>query len=1455
MPRRLRREDYTVGWVCALPVELAAAQEMLDEEHDDLGREYNDNNENVYALGSIAGHNVVIACLPAGRVGNNPAAAVATQMRATFKGIRFGLMVGIGAGVPTPEADIRLGDVVVSQPYQTFAGVVQYDFGKTTPSGFERTGSLNSPPQILLAAVARVRAHELRGKRRFLEYASKLERIPKFQRSKTGPDILFEAGYNHEGGPTCELCNPNRQKARAQRESEENVVVHYGTIASGNQVMRDAAERDRVSAELGGVLCFEMEAAGLMNSFQCLVIRGICDYADSHKNKKWQPYAAGIAAAYAKELLSVLPAAEVADTSPVDEAMSGVSEHDFEYCANPSAKRRKIDASNGFETEFTSTSGSQTKLVARRMYCKVPSDMKKLGSDATVSAQLSDQEQEQEYRHDDIHTAKDTCDWLLQHPHFRVWLKSTQRVLWIKGNPGAGKSVLMKYAVRKMHENQSGELILSFFVHGQDYLAQLTTKFEEREKRFGGYMADRWKWTTKELQDFLTTVLTKGTQSCPVIVFIDAIDECGEVAAKSLLAYFKEVAKQAKAEGARFKVCLSSRHYPILGLETIPAINVEDENGKDVQWYTRKRLEDIQLKGKRQQIEDEILLKARGGFQWVFLVTEKIIGRNLAGIRADKLLDELTVCPETLSELYAALLSSVTKTEKLQMTKLFQWVLFAERPLSTQELREALAADADMSCTSISQLRDHESWSESLDGFERHVKHISRGLVQFQTREVYEQYEPNEEDPDREAQLIHQSVADYLFDKFLYDMADNQHAPQSPAGAGHFQISRSCLRYLTLRELLEAARLPRGTVSSQFPLAPYATRYLFDHIRKVEKERILQPDLLTIIQWTPQSRTMQQLADLLRVLDPDSAHTPLGWPFCGATAFHVLAAFGSNSACDGYLNESDETIDGKDSDMNTPLHIAIREGCQDIALTLLDQSIVWQSQHGDNSINEGKCKRHKESRLVDIEAENNDGDTALTIALSMKADKVLSKLIEAGADLKYMGREMALVAYAISNRNMRLLARLIGKNICLDGAVFFAVKDHHLNQDDVLKEIVAQLLKAGANTIESPMFGGLSEPKDNSEGYDEDSDEYFDEYFNEFESRNDDNALLIACRRGQADLVDLLLSYGASATCQNKIGESPLLIAADCGHNKLTQSLLQCAPSAVELETGDGRTALDAVIDNNEIDLLLLLIKKGSFSTSNSVLEKCFMSLVDDEYTLRIAVEAFLENDVIESDVKNQILVKYLLNCFKGNFYQGDGGGQSPLLWAARNGYKEVVKLLLEVANVDVNAQDRFEQSPILCAAAYEHQEIVRLLLHTGKVSIDARSNSGWALRSWAVVRGYGDIVKLLHDTSNINVNADDNTGPSLLWWAARTGCVAMIELLSGAGEVDIDVWDDNGRTALSWAAQYGHTAVVQLLIKTNKVNIHANDHYGQSPRWWAARNGNDAVVKLLDEASADRDH
>lgn len=120
--KKLQHQDYIIAWICALSRELAAAQCMLDEQHEPL--EVADSDENTYTFGRIGKHNVVMAVLPAGTIGKVNAAVRANQMKATFPGIRFGLMVGVGGGVPDEDHDVRLGDVVVSQPGNNFGGVV-----------------------------------------------------------------------------------------------------------------------------------------------------------------------------------------------------------------------------------------------------------------------------------------------------------------------------------------------------------------------------------------------------------------------------------------------------------------------------------------------------------------------------------------------------------------------------------------------------------------------------------------------------------------------------------------------------------------------------------------------------------------------------------------------------------------------------------------------------------------------------------------------------------------------------------------------------------------------------------------------------------------------------------------------------------------------------------------------------------------------------------------------------------------------------------------------------------------------------------------------------------------------------------------------------------------------------------------------------------------------------------
>jgi hypothetical protein len=101
----------------------------------------------------------------------------------------------------------------------------------------------------------------------------------------------------------------------AATRSVDEPYVHFGNIASSNQLQIFAVERNRVQRE-HDVICFEIEAAGVMYEYPCVVVRGICDYADSHKNKGWQNYAAATAAAYAKGLLSWIPAVDTTSSAP-----------------------------------------------------------------------------------------------------------------------------------------------------------------------------------------------------------------------------------------------------------------------------------------------------------------------------------------------------------------------------------------------------------------------------------------------------------------------------------------------------------------------------------------------------------------------------------------------------------------------------------------------------------------------------------------------------------------------------------------------------------------------------------------------------------------------------------------------------------------------------------------------------------------------------------------------------------------------------------------------------------------------------------------------------------------------------------------------------------------------------------------------------------------------------------
>lgn len=324
----LASEAYRIGWVCALREEMVAARAMLDDDHGRIKARGPD--QNTYYAGCVHDHKVVIAGLPAGIDGQVSAASVVKDMMRTFTALKFVLLVGIGGGIPCVEEgiDVRLGDVVVSMPSNGFPGVVQYDRGKKLNGhDLKLKGSLSPPPIALLTALTALQTeHDLNGSQKISEYLSEMIKCrPKMHDAKyvhqgVEHDRLFKATYQHPPDKaTCAECLSTEEVRRPPRKVDDP-VLHYGVIASGEAVLKDPIFREHLR-KVYGARCVEMEAAGVMHNFPCLVIRGICDYADSHKNDAWHNYAAAVAAAFAKELLTYIDSGEVESARPMQEVL------------------------------------------------------------------------------------------------------------------------------------------------------------------------------------------------------------------------------------------------------------------------------------------------------------------------------------------------------------------------------------------------------------------------------------------------------------------------------------------------------------------------------------------------------------------------------------------------------------------------------------------------------------------------------------------------------------------------------------------------------------------------------------------------------------------------------------------------------------------------------------------------------------------------------------------------------------------------------------------------------------------------------------------------------------------------------------------------------------------------------------------------------------------------------
>ncbi|CAG9986795.1 unnamed protein product [Clonostachys byssicola] len=955
----LSNNDYTVGWICAITTEYVAAQAFLDETHGEPEHlAINDNN--IYTLGKIGKHNIAVTVLPYGEYGTASSATVGTHKRHSFPNIRIGLMVGIGGGAPSRKHDIRLGDIVVSTPRDGKGGVIQYDFGKTIQDQcFRLTGFLDQPPLLLRTAVNALKAkYEVDGHQIEDSIDTVFDQRPRlrknYQRPDPKSDILYQADVVHSASDdeSCEhVCgtndSPKRVVLRSPRDKEEdNPAIHYGMIASGNQLMKDALIRDKLAAEQD-ILCFEMEAAGLMNHFPCLVIRGICDYSDSHKNKKWQGFAAMAAAAYAKDLLYRIPASKI------------------------DAEKKMADIISNVQETVTGVSREVSTLL-HRQHDEEDEEILDWITPVDYAPQQNDFIKRRQ---------PGTGQWLLDSEEFCAWVEGKGQGLFCPGIPGAGKTILAAIVVDDLcarFQNKSETCVVFVFCNFrrhpeqrfEDLLATLLKQMIQQQpsipddiKQFySRHKKRRTRFSAEELSRMLQATTKLFSR---IFIVIDALDECQKT--NGCRKSFIDDMFNLRANHG-INLFTTSRFVP----EILDAFKIHTSleiraHGDDVRRYLSGCMPQLPAfvyrdPSLQDEIKDGIVDSVDGMFLLAQLymasltdkMTKKAIKSALHQFRKQTADQDENEKLQVLSEAYGQALDRI-KAQKTGFRQLGErtllWITCAKRPLTVSELRHALAVESQ------TNKLDYDNIPETED-----MVSACAGLVTV----------------DEENNIIR--LVHYTMQQYFSRNRDNIYAEGDEES-----MANTCVTYLSFSVFSSGPCNSDQALETRLEknlLYDYASRNWGYHAQKpsVSTKGLILKFLASTNSLSASCQAM--LAVKLFAGDTEYERTVPG----RMTAVHVAAHFGLSDIISSLAGSYE--IDSRNSFGRTPLCVASQHGHNNVVRFLLEKEEI--------DVNVKDATRSRSPSLGPREMDTSKGRTPLLQAAANNHESVVKLLVDSG---------------------------------------------------------------------------------------------------------------------------------------------------------------------------------------------------------------------------------------------------------------------------------------------------------------------------------------------------------------------------------------------------------------------------------------------------------------------------
>ncbi|KAG4270013.1 hypothetical protein FPRO04_11845 [Fusarium proliferatum] len=1299
-------DDYTVGWVCALPKELTAATAMLDHQHRPLSKPRNDINS--YTLGSIGPHNIAITCLPKGMIGNVPAATVASHLVTTFPSIKVGLMVGIGGGVPSNK--IRLGDVVVGTSSGDYPGVVKWDAGKS-----------------LLTALTQLETqHNLVGSK-IPEYLEALkDKWPRLAatslRSESLKDILFKSSYDHldnttsntddedldgdededeEQGP-CRLCDRSMIVKRKDREMR----IFFGLIASGDKLIKDAASRNKLNKDLGGqVLCIEMEAAGLVNHFPCLVIRGICDYADSHKNKDWQEHAAIVAAAFAKELLQYVQPTDVKGERPLKDLLNDV------YCV---------------------VSETRDDVAEIRTNQNKKDDIKILDWLTAVDYGLQQSEFQKVQE-------PGTGSWLLNTTEYRDWVKTPGQTLFCQGIPGVGKTILTSGLIAHLNSELAGDsagglsyIFCNFQRQDQQtsdglltcILKQLSAGLpslpECLRSLYTNHAIQRTRPLPREIISTLGSVISEHSR---VFIIVDALDEYGSVpgARESFLVQLAQLQEELDVNifaTSRFDITISSEIRSSFLNNTSLEINaVRDDIGTYIEGNFNMLPSDIrQNKDLRRVIIESVQESVDGMFLLAriylnllsYKVSETEIRNQLAMFKRGSRKGNAKALSDAYEQTMARIKSQEADHAMLAKGVLL-WLTYARSELTVEDLQYALATRSKYRMVRTQDLP-----------FESTMISVCAGLVTY-------------DESSKIIRLVHYTTQEYLSQN-----------PHELFPLTEQDIARTCMSHLWVEENERYRFLDFDLATrSSYPLWWYSA-----------------------VNWGHHGRdSLLSNRELIEFLDDEATVSlamrnalqkfKVGYFFM--RHLHIAAYFGLAELVE-YLLDMGAAVDIADRTGRTPLSYASEQGHEAIMVVLLERGAKVDSQDGEivpkwhyENENAGRTplsfateQGHEAAVHILIangasaSVRSKSGRTPLSYAVEDKRESLVRLFLETEPE------DISIeVGRAVDNEHEAIVRLLLENGADVDFSITPGftplLRATRANNEDIAR----LLLENGANpdplhSMSTPLLFAAAR------GYERIARLLLVTGRVQIDrpDRFGRTPLSHMAQHGHKTTVKTLLDMGANPNTAAKAtfvgaqfynGRTPLSFAAEKGHQEIVELLIASGADPNLIST--------AQAESTRLTPILYAARNGCEGVIRTLVESGRADPDSPDAKGRTPLSYAAEKGMKST-------VKLLLERYKADPGHMDEDGHTPLSYAAQKGHADVVCKLLETGKVSPDSADGWGFTPLCHAALWDHKRVVLLLIEKGADIDYIIPHGDWKGKSALVIAteyGHQTIVDILN--------------------------------------------------------------------------------------------------------------